>query len=82
MAEIHDQFDTILILDFGSQVRFVQCFDLTSDTHISTIVQPSNHSEMSGAQCLCGTYAMYDLDQGYQLQTQGYGSFEHLNAPH
>ena len=21
MAEIHDQFDTILILDFGSQVR-------------------------------------------------------------
>ena len=22
MAEIHDQFDTILILDFGSQVRY------------------------------------------------------------
>lgn len=26
MAEIHDQFDTILILDFGSQVRgFTPC---------------------------------------------------------
>ena len=24
MAEIHDQFDTILILDFGSQVRWIR----------------------------------------------------------
>ena len=24
MAEIHDQFDTILILDFGSQVRICE----------------------------------------------------------
>lgn len=27
MAEIHDQFDTILILDFGSQVSFVELHD-------------------------------------------------------
>lgn len=46
MAEIHDQFDTILILDFGSQVcifiyeNAIVCADVAS-------VQPSHNSTMS-----------------------------------
>lgn len=28
MAEIHDQFDTILILDFGSQVSFFEILSI------------------------------------------------------
>jgi len=35
MAEIHDQFDTILILDFGSQVRHND----GSNCHIDELLQ-------------------------------------------
>lgn len=46
MAEIHDQFDTILILDFGSQVEhgFTSTESL-KPTHYP--VQPSHHKKMS-----------------------------------
>lgn len=39
MADIHDQFDTILILDFGSQVRFlVQSRSVRAHTCNSTAI--------------------------------------------
>ena len=46
MAEIHDQFDTILILDFGSQVliRLNQCIR----AKIPSAVQSSDYKEMQG----------------------------------
>jgi len=46
MAEIHDQFDTILILDFGSQVliRLNDCVQVK----ISSAVQSSDYKEMQG----------------------------------
>lgn len=46
MAEIHDQFDTILILDFGSQV----CFRTFSGIQLLTrriAVQSLDYTEMS-----------------------------------
>ena len=61
MAEIHDQFDTILILDFGSQVgddaQLLQA-SLTS----SPTVQPSYYEEMSRAQRLRGVDAVHTKD--------------------
>jgi hypothetical protein len=41
MAEIHDQFDTILILDFGSQVRS-QLTLILKDLMKGSTVQPQN----------------------------------------
>ena len=49
MAEIHDQFDTILILDFGSQVRSQLALvpkDLMKDS-TQQLVQPSDHKTVS-----------------------------------
>ena len=36
MAEIHDQFDTILILDFGSQVRYIVVTKNLTDLSVSS----------------------------------------------
>ena len=53
---------------------------MASDIHIST-VQPFDRSEMSRAQYIWRTYAMHDLDHGYQIQTEGYVPFKYTNAP-
>lgn len=43
MAEIHDQFDTILILDFGSQVRS-QLIPVLKDLMKGSTVWPQQRS--------------------------------------
>ena len=48
MAEIHDQFDTILILDFGSQV-LIRLTDQCVQAKIPSAVQSSDNKEMQGA---------------------------------
>jgi hypothetical protein len=62
MAEIHDQFDTILILDFGSQVRYTFGYAGRPILAFGCAVQPFNHSEVSRTQCICGAHAMYSED--------------------
>ena len=66
MAEIHDQFDTILILDFGSQVLIVVHF-VSAQLICTFTVQPSDYSEMQRTQCLCRAYALYYQDRRRQV---------------
>jgi GMP synthase (glutamine-hydrolysing) len=71
MAEIHDQFDTILILDFGSQVRWLWlCCPGVPISAFGCAVQPSDHSEVSRAQCICRAHAMYPEDQGPRMEAE------------
>lgn len=60
MAEIHDQFDTILILDFGSQVG-LPCprsqYVLTSTTGL---VQSPHNKEMPRVERICGAHAVHN----------------------
>lgn len=66
MAEIHDQFDTVLILDFGSQVsinRATKC-DVTEK---KTTVQPSDNSKMSRTPRLRRAYALHDSTKRYPI---------------
>ena len=67
MGEIHDAYDTILILDFGSQVWFLSSISVPSH---SFIVQPSDNSEMQRAQRLRRAYALYTKDQRSILEAQ------------
>jgi len=68
MAEIHDQFDTILILDFGSQVRFSHFFWHPGAHWVA--VQSLDYTKMSWTQRLCRINAMYNKDWGYQFQAE------------
>lgn len=63
MAEIHDQFDTILILDFGSQVSSNAFTAHLWLKGLMLAVQPSYHTTMPRIECLRGADALYSEDQ-------------------
>ena len=74
MAEIHDQFDTILILDFGSQVRVNSLVpeDLTKDSTVRSqnLVQPPDHKTVPRAQRLRRTSVLHPETERAQIQAK------------
>ena len=70
MAEIHDQFDTILILDFGSQVR--RRLSVPQTRTQQPAVQSLDHSPMPRAQCIRRAAPLHHEACGRQVQAQGY----------
>ena len=71
MSEIHDQFDTILILDFGSQVSFsTLSFSETSFDLFLLLVQSSHNQEVQRAQDLRRTLTLYYKNRGSSFQTK------------